>query len=718
MIHLPAIVSLIAAGASGFLAVVVYWRAPDRKLGAVFAGLAAALVCWNLNFATLYAIHDYDLAFRLTWIFRTGAVFLLPAILHLCLILPGKPLGPYWRIILIGDYGLAAVLATANVFGLLVPRLESFSWGYHSVGSSFYNLFAALVVFNSPLALFVLVREYLTTSEPRMRLQLKFWLLGVAIALPLGVTNLLPSYGIPSYPLGNLGSAAWAALVGYAIARYRLMDIELVVTRSLAYLAAILMLVSPAFGIALLCQWLAFGEVHYDFSAVLAVLLLLVGIGFAVLRGAVEARLERALFPAKVLNRNKLRALGKEAVRILDREKLLDVLADSVSIGFDVERLALYLRQGSRPGFALLRAVGTAPVFTEIPSNSALARWLFRAGGAVIREEAAPFERAAGSRQISETLTLCGWEACVPFIGGNELLGFLGLGRKRGMQAYSTGDLDLLTRVAAEASIALQNARLYEELRKSREAVTRVNRLSAIGTLAAGVAHEIRNPLVSIQTFFQLAPHRLDDEEFMTSFLRLAENEVHRIGRLVSELLTFAKSPSAAMKEVDINEIVGRVVSLLAPQASAGRVSLKGRLTDRLPPVVGDSDQLMQVFLNLTLNALQATKENGEVIIETRSVKREAERYCEVSVSDSGEGIPEEIRESIFDPFFTTKEKGSGLGLAICHQIIQETGGFMSVESTKNKGSTFTVSLPAQEGTGSDAFGEGGAGTTLQERLE
>jgi signal transduction histidine kinase len=269
--------------------------------------------------------------------------------------------------------------------------------------------------------------------------------------------------------------------------------------------------------------------------------------------------------------------------------------------------------------------------------------------------------------------------------------------------------------VAAEASIALQNARLYEELRRSREVINRASRLSAIGTLAAGIAHEIRNPLVSIQTFFQLAPERLNDEEFMTSFLGLAENEVQRIGNLVSELLTFAKSPSAAVRELDINEIVERVVTLLAPQASAGRIALCSKLGSGLPGILGDSDQLMQVFLNLSLNALQATREGGKVNIETRVTSRDGERYCEVSVVDSGAGIAPEIRDSIFDPFFTTKDKGSGLGLAICHQIVLECGGFMSVESTEGKGSNFTVSLPVLPlagGMGSSA-GESGGATVL-----
>ena len=692
---------MIAATASLLLAIVVYRHAPDRTVGMVFAVLAATLLSWNMNFVVLYSIRDYGWAFRLTWIFRTRAIFLLPAILHLCLVFPGRPLGLFWRLVLISDYGFAAFLAALNCLGLLVQRLEVFEWGYYSVGYKYYNLFAVLVALNFLLACGVLLFQYATSTDPRMRLQLKFWLLGVVVALPLGITNLLPSYGIPFYPLGNLGSAAWAAVVGYAIARYRLMDVELVVTRGLAYLAAILVVVGPVVFIVVLLQDLAFGEVHYDFSVGLTLLLVGVGVALPGVKGLVESGLEKALFPAKLESRRRLEALGREAVRILDRDRLLDLLAESVSGAFGIERFALYLREGSRPGFTLQRAVGPAPVLSEIPGDAPIVRWLWRVGEAVIREEALAGDgRGGGGKHAEETLSASGWDVCVPFVGGRELLGFAALGRKRGLQAYSAGDLDLLSRVAAEASIALQNARLYEELRKSRDAVNRAGRLSAIGTLAAGIAHEIRNPLVSIQTFFQLAPQRLDDEEFMTSFLSLAENEVQRISGLISELLTFAKSPAATLREVDVNEIVERVVTLMAPQAGAGRIGLASSLGRHLPKVLGDGDQLMQVFLNLCLNALQATRENGRVVIETRTGTHDGEQYCEISVKDSGDGIPREIRESIFDPFFTTKDKGSGLGLAICHQVVLECGGFMSVESTEGKGSTFTVCLPAASGDG------------------
>src|SRR5512143_41949 len=149
MIHLPGVASMVAAVASLILAIVVYQRTPDRTLGKVFAILATTLVFWNLNFVVLYSVRNYSTAFALSWVFRTGAVFLLPAILHLCLVLPGRSIGRVWKAILTCDYALAVALAGLNLSGLLVERLATFEWGYYSIGSRYYNLFPVLVIANS-----------------------------------------------------------------------------------------------------------------------------------------------------------------------------------------------------------------------------------------------------------------------------------------------------------------------------------------------------------------------------------------------------------------------------------------------------------------------------------------------------------------------------------------------------------------------------------------
>lgn len=700
MFRTHGLIPLTAAAASFVLAGLVYGTAPDKRLGRAFGFLALTLVFWNLNIFALSAFDDYTSALEYSRLFRTGSLFLLPAILHLTLVLPGRPIPLVWRAVLILDYAVSAFLAVVNVRGGLVTELESHYWGFYSVGSPLYDLFTISLVANFLASASLMIREYVITGDPRMRLQLKFWVFGIAVALPLGVTNVLPVYGVNVYPLGNLGSAIWAAIVGYAIVRHRLMDIEIVVAKGLSFIAASLAVAGPAIALCVFVQLLTFGSIHYDFSAAVGGLFLIVGILFPAVRAAIERRIGRSLFRTKFETHKALGKVATEVVRILDRKRLVTFLCEELEGAFGARSVSVYLPDDLGRTYQMQEWRGEKPRQLTMSADHPIVRRLIQAGEAILRDEL-PGDVACDA--VSPT----SWSVAIPFKSGMELVGFMCLGSRETLEAYTTGDLELLNRVAVEAGTALQNAFLYDQLRRSREMISRAGRLSAIGTLAAGIAHEIRNPLVSIQTFFQLAPERIDDEEFMTSFLKLAEDEVRRISDLISELLLFAKSPSPALREIDVAEVVERAGVLLEAQARSEGVRLSVRCEQQLPRVVADPDQVMQVILNIGLNAVQATGRGGEVTLEARLTVHEGVRYCQVEVRDTGAGIAEEARESIFDPFFTTKEKGTGLGLAIAQQIVSESGGFISVESRVGEGSQFLINLPGDEGVASRVAGRG-----------
>jgi signal transduction histidine kinase len=233
------------------------------------------------------------------------------------------------------------------------------------------------------------------------------------------------------------------------------------------------------------------------------------------------------------------------------------------------------------------------------------------------------------------------------------------------------------------------------ELKQSQNLIRRADRLSSLGQLTAGLAHEIRNPLVAIRTFTQLLPERYEDNEFRTSFQSLALKEVDRICGLVNDLLSFARPSTSNVSLENLNEIVDGIGRILEGGAKEKGVQIYRRLTTNLPKIYIDKEQIKQVCMNVILNAIQAMEHGGVVEVSTRLfTKDDAEQFIQVGVRDSGVGIPKHDLENIFNPFFTTKKDGIGLGLAISNQIIQEHGGYIVVESQVNKGTTFLINLP------------------------
>lgn len=268
---------------------------------------------------------------------------------------------------------------------------------------------------------------------------------------------------------------------------------------------------------------------------------------------------------------------------------------------------------------------------------------------------------------------------------------------------YNDGELrQILLQGIERYYLIKERDRLYNEKIETLKKVARTNRLTAMGVLAAGMAHEINNPLVAIKTFLQMIPEKYDeslrDVGFWEDFYKVAVSETERIQLLISHLLQYSKSPEEEglkFSEVDINNMLHETVTFLDNEAKKKGLTIRQELDPALPSCFIDREKIRQVLLNLLLNAIQATSA-GHILIRTSFDTKVKDRpFFHVEIQDTGSGISEENLQKLFNPFFTTKQsEGTGLGLMMCHHIIDEHRGQMDVKSEQGRGTTMTIHVP------------------------
>lgn len=233
------------------------------------------------------------------------------------------------------------------------------------------------------------------------------------------------------------------------------------------------------------------------------------------------------------------------------------------------------------------------------------------------------------------------------------------------------------------------------EIKRLEEKVRRSEKLAAVGKLAAGVAHEIRNPLSSIRGFAQFLRHALAERPKDREYAEIMVKEVDRMNKVVTDLLTFARPLKTELTFTDFQELLEHVLRLVQADAQRRGVEIHKNISEDLPGIDLDANQMTQCLLNLTLNALQVLDAGGNIEVGA-TMAADYSRLL-IWVEDDGSGIPAEDLDKIFDPFFTTREQGTGLGLAIVHTIVENHNGEIRVESPvpeKNKGTRFTISIP------------------------
>ncbi len=554
------------------------------------------------------------------------------------------------------------------------------------------------------------------------RARLLYLFIGACVAIALSTLDVLPRFGVP-YPLEGLGAITLTIFMFFlsqTLLRHRLLDLHEFLGKIVVVTALGLVLVAIYGG---LVSWVGNRPELFYFNTLVASFVILSL--FEPMRDKVEEWVIVTLFRERYELVRHLEQLRDRIATVIDPARLGTVLLDGLAETRRVTHVSLWLLADDRPGYRLLASRGPPPAPFLDPAT---ARALLGAAGAgqkaILLENidrrmaelraylppgpsdreprGAPASVGDDLKRLHDAraaMTTMRAGIAMPLAAGDRVVGFLACWDERVQEAFASNEIAALIEVAERTALVIENSKLYQQMKER-------DRLAALGEMAAGLAHEIRNPLAAIQGAIQLllpqGGARGQDREG-AEFLGIIADEVRRLNGVVTQFLDYSRPVRAALAPGDVNEILRKTMALLQADIPE-RVQLTVELAEDLPRVSCDPEQLRQVFLNLALNAVQAMPQGGELRIGTRLARDEVALWrdtprrgdlVEVRFRDTGPGIPEEAREHIFVPFFTTKEKGNGLGLAICQRIVKSHGGTIGVRSAPGEGAEFVIALPA-----------------------
>jgi signal transduction histidine kinase len=507
-------------------------------------------------------------------------------------------------------------------------------------------------------------------------------------------------YGINIPPFGFFVFPFVMAMMAYALSKARLDDFNVVIARVMLTTFTLVVVMAVCFVFVAGMTLVAPGFMEMQQILVTVVQGIMIGlaltIGLPRMMPRAERLMQERLLGAGPTYRVALAGLLKELWRLPTIDQVFASVATTVHYQMQVSH-AMILFQNPHLGLYQLQAQSglSSDAVASIPDlseDSATMRWLRQQKDVLVREEIARLEGASTREALmSEMERLKAW-VCVPMFLDDRLMGMVVLGGKLNRDMFFISDLKLLGNLAAEVGLAVKYRHLEEE-------VARKNKLVELGTIAAGVAHEIRNPLASVRTFAQLLPERIDDQEFRDEFSKLVLKDVDRISKVVESMLAFARPGQVSVSEHAATELVDEAILLVQSRLKSKSVHLV-KEHHQQPLLQVDKQQMLQVLVNLLINAVDALPSRGEIRVSTGVRWMEAgeaghrQQMAVIEITDNGPGIPPNVRNRLFDPFFTTKKEGTGLGLSISQKIARDHGGIITVSSVEGKGTTFRVNLP------------------------
>jgi two-component system NtrC family sensor kinase len=692
---------LMNAAASLFVAVAVFWRNRYRSVGPLFSLTMVLVGVWLLGFAHYFEPMPTAMAVKWAKITLTGAILSTATLLHSMCALVDKQHRYRWWIVASYAAGLMFLLLLWE--GVLVNGIKHVPYMDHYVryNRALYPLLSFHIAtwqFGGVAILVLNARRSVGYKRTQLIYFISAWLV---IFLTTNSIILPLEYDINILPFGFLMLPLNLVFLGYVMGKARLADYNVFIARALLYTVTLIVivvvtllamstmrLVAPAF---MNPQQILFSIL---LSSVIGAVLIL---AMPPLLPRVERVMQERMFARRFGYQDALTGLVKELSHLASLDELFQRTATTVHSQMQLTRV-LILLQDPLSGLYRLKAESGLPSdettdSLNLTEDAALIRWLQHNNDALVRDELGRNESAATVAELDSELKRLKVTVCIPMILEKQVIGLIALGPKASGEMFFVSDLKVLETLAAEIALALKYRRMEDQ-------ILRKNKLIELGTIAAGVAHEIRNPLASIRTFAQLLPDKHDDPEFKEEFSKLVLKDVDRITKVVESMLAFARPAQVSIADHSATEIVEEAVLLTAPRLKNKRIELTKQFHEK-PVLRVDKQQILQVLVNLINNAADVLPEQGKIWVATgvRGLNGTnggagGEKFAVIEVADNGPGIPASVRNRVFDPFFTTKKEGTGLGLSISQKIARDHGGIITVSSVEGKGTTFQINLP------------------------
>lgn len=666
--------SFVSGVAVLLVGIYVFINNARSKINIIFFLFCLSAFVWLFSFSMMYSNQSINKA--LIWA-RYGDVGILCLPIfsyYFVLVLLHKDNGFYLKllqIMLILSTPILYLTQTEYFF----TGIQSYSWGHYPLAGPLYAL-SIMFYFLYVLSIYLLYYSLISKSEQydtRKINQIKYVLIAF-VGGCTGFVDFLPKYHVPIYPWGHISSLIFIFIIAYTILKHRLMDVVVVIRKGLLYSFIAGLLTALYLSLVFIFGNYLGGRKSAASIFFTIISIIIFSLIFQPLRDKVQEIIDKLFFRGKYDYQKTLKELSLTARSIAGIDELSDKVLSSIADIIKIDKASIYVLDKRSNKYSLRRAIGDSPVelsseiFTGLSNN----------------KEPIMFDNISRTFDPKYAIVF-------PFISKDKLVGVMCLGDKLSGEVYSDDDIDLLATLCNQMGVSIENAMLYEDALESQKQLYQADKLATVGALAAGLAHEIKNPIAAIKGFSQVLDKAMKekDAEAIKDFKEVVPRQLDRINEIVERLLKLSKPPKPEMGKVNLNVIVDEVVKLIEKQAIKQKVEIKKELGD-IPEVIGDAGQLSQAMLNLLLNAVQSMPEGGTVWVKSHRTKDSVT----VEIKDSGQGIPRSFVTRIFDPFYTTKAGGSGLGLAVTRKIVIDHHGSIKVESEEGHGATFTIELP------------------------